>query len=175
MSRREHDHVPAGTQMASSLGQLAAVISDVLENIDIKNRVEAFPLAQEFQRADLDAAAAGQLAVADRSGDLVRQRPVGLQANPSGGLAITEHPCRIAVARTDLEHVAAEIRANPLPQVRLPMPGRRENLELRSLVNVRHRDYPSETRTTLAGSGTGKGAIDRALPSSVHSDPMKYE
>ncbi|MCI4347928.1 MAG: menaquinone biosynthesis decarboxylase [Thermoplasmata archaeon] len=63
---------------------------------------------------------------------------VGLQADPAIDPAVAQDAGCVSVARADLQHLPAQVASYLTPDVRLPMNGRCEQVELRADVNVWH-------------------------------------
>ena len=80
MRRHENDQMSADLEVQRGGGQLGAIVRDVLENVHVKNRIEAVLLAKIGKRANLQPAAIRQQAGVDRSDQPIGERRVGLQS-----------------------------------------------------------------------------------------------
>ena len=141
VGRREGDDVPAGAEVPGGPGDLGGVVLDVLEHVHVEDRVEGLRLVEPLERADPDLATARERAGADLVHEPAGEGRVGLQADPSTLDPPAEDAGRPAQPGADLQDVHAQIRGELVAEVRLPVPRRREQVELGTDVGIggRHR------------------------------------
>ena len=142
--------MPAGAEVPGGPGDLGAVVLDVLEHVHVEDRVEGLRRVDPLERADPDLAAARERAGADLVEEPAGERRVGLQADPSPLGPPAEDAGRPAEPGADLQDVLAQVRGELVAEVRLPVPRRREQVELGADVGEggRHRWYATRSEPT---------------------------
>src|SRR5262249_46490625 len=132
--RREHSDPSAICEMRRGPPQLFCIIGNVLEHIDVKNRVKPLIGREPAGGAHDDAAFGRKLMPIDALFDARRHVGGGLQANPLYDVWRVDSSYVGPDAGTDVEDASAEMRLHQGPEITFPVDRPREKLELRTLV-----------------------------------------
>ena len=114
MRGRDDDDTAALVQSCSSALEFAAIILNMLQNIDVENRVEAFRGIDVFKFSDPHFADRRQMSRADFGAHSPSERGVRLQRDPLR-LAFAESPCGCSESSADLKN----------PRTDMPLDARR--------------------------------------------------
>jgi hypothetical protein len=158
---RQDDERAAGAEAGGRPRQLVAVGRDVLEHVDVRDGIEARRGGEVGEGPGRDVAAGGQLAPGDRALQVPGHVAVGLQADPAALAAVAQRPRRGADPRPDLQHLAGQVRAHQVPEIGLPVPRPREQVQLAPAVHLGS-GLPSHARILrqrpCAGPSRGPGS-----------------
>lgn len=96
----------AGSHVRGGPDQFRAIVLDVLEDIDVENRLESPGHRHPLEGPDNDLATSRYLALAARLFEPASEVRVRLEADPSPRRIAAEGPSRRPEARADLQDVA---------------------------------------------------------------------
>ena len=126
----------AGPEALSCPSQLHSVVLDMFEYIEVNERIKRSLSLELFQRTDHNLTRCRQLAVADRLREAVGERWIGLEADPTPLAAMAQQPGRAAQPSPNFQDFGPQIRLQVGTEIRFPVGGGREQVQLAAYVGV---------------------------------------
>jgi hypothetical protein len=130
MRRREDDKMAAGFKVACGGRDLAGVVLDMLEHVNVNDRVEILIRWQLGYRLADNFAAGGQLAVRDPPADKPGHFGIGLEAYPPFFASRAQRFGRSSDTRAYLKYSLSKVRRYQPAVIILPVSGVAKQFEL---------------------------------------------